>query len=78
MGALASLKDLANGVSEDMNKNASQEVKDKYADGFDALNNMIDKGMENPDGEIDTSGLDEYISTAKASKKVQKKLDVKE
>lgn len=77
LGALSSLKDLANNVSEDMNKNASQQVKDKYSDGFDALNNMIDKGMENP-GEIDTEGLDEYISAAKASKKVKKNIDIEE
>ena len=75
MGALGSLKDLANSVSQDMNQNASEETKEKYAEGFESLNNMIEKGMENPDGDIDTSGLDEFISAAKGSKKAKKALD---
>lgn len=75
MGALGSLKDLANSVSQDMNQNASEETKKKYADGFESLNNMIEKGIENPEGDIDTSGLDEYITVAKSSKKAKKAID---
>ena len=49
--------------------------KKKYADGFESLNNMIEKGIENPEGDIDTSGLDEYITVAKSSKKAKKAID---
>ena len=66
---------LANSVSQDMNQNASEETKKKYADGFESLNNMIEKGIENPEGDIDTSGLDEYITVAKSSKKAKKAID---
>lgn len=36
---------------------------------------MIENGIENPEGDIDTSGLDEYITVAKSSKKAKKAID---
>lgn len=70
--ALGSLKDMANDMSKEMNENASQSVKDKYNDGFDALDKMIQKGIDDPTSDIDTQGLDEYISAAKGSKEYKK------
>lgn len=75
MGALGSLKSYVSNLSADMNENASDSVKEKYSGSMDALGNMIDKGMENPGGEIDTTGLDEYIGLAKKSKKISKQLE---
>ncbi len=74
MGALGSLKDYVSNLSEDMNQNASSKVKDKYSGSMDALENMISQGMENPEADIDTTGLDEYINIAKKSK-IGKELD---
>ncbi len=68
MGVLGSLKDYVANLSEDMNNNASNKVKEKYAGSVDALGKMIDQGIENPGGEINTQGLDEYINIAKKSK----------
>ena len=50
------------------------KVKDKYSGSMDALENMISQGMENPEADIDTTGLDEYINIAKKSK-IGKELD---
>ena len=74
MGALGSLKNYVSNLSEDMNENASSKVKDKYSGSVDALENMITQGMENPEADIDTTGLDEYINIAKKSK-IGKQLD---
>ena len=44
--------------------------------GFEGMiKEMIEKGIENPEGDIDTSGLDEYITVAKSSKKAKKAID---
>lgn len=70
-GALNSLKDYVSDLSEDMNKNASKEVKEKHQDGLNALENLIQTGIDNPGGEIDTSELNSYISAAEKVKGVK-------
>lgn len=72
MGMLGKLKGYVNELNEEMAENATDEVKAKYSKGVSALDNMITKGMENPEDEIDTSGLDEYIDITKNSKEVKK------
>lgn len=72
MGMLGKLKGYVNELNEDMNQNATDEAKAKYSKGVNALDNLITKGMENPEAEIDTTDLDEYIDVAKKSKKVKK------
>lgn len=71
-GALGSLKDFVSQMSEDMDKNASQEVKDAHSKGLDALENLIQTGIDNPESEIDTSELGGYISAAEKSKAAKK------
>ncbi len=78
MGALGKLRDFASGLTQDIEENAPESVKEKYKDGAAALNNMISHGMENPEDEIDTTGLDEYISGVKGAKKTKLEKELNE
>lgn len=67
-GALNELKNYVSGLSEEINGSKSEEVREKYAKGVNALDSLIENGIKDPNAEIDTSELDEYIKIAKNSK----------
>lgn len=67
-GALNELKKYVSGLSEEINTSKNDEVREKYSKGVNALDSLIDNGIKNPNSEIDTSELDEYIKIAKNSK----------
>lgn len=79
MGALGKLRSFADNLGSEIDKNADGSVKEKYKDGASALSQMISHGMENPQDEINTAGLDEYISgvkkTAAGKTKAAKKIN---
>lgn len=67
-GALNELKNYVSQLSEEINNNKSSEVREKYSKGVNALDSLIKNGINDPTGDINTEGLDEYIKLAKDSK----------
>ncbi len=62
---LGSVQEYTQKLQQNIAENAPEDKKEKYMKGAQAINDMINNGLENPGSEVDTSGVDKFIDEAK-------------